>query len=289
MSDRPYPISLAELESWRLARNITSEEARKRFVQFIVLDMIARAPWVEEVAFKGGNALRYAFGNPRSTIDLDFTAMSGFPDDETVIRTRLDSALIHSMSLHSVKARSQSIHRNPKDARATHPTYDITIAYQFPGDRRFADFERASNIPTVVRVEISLNDLVCDAVPCGFGEGATHTLRVCSLEDIVAEKLRALLQQPIRNRSRPQDVYDIARTCRVEGAALDRAKVSQYLLRKSAIRGVTVARAAFDDSVRRRAMQEYGHLFEATDPHHIPFDEAWRQVLQLVHALDIPA
>jgi hypothetical protein len=38
----------------------------------------------------------------------------------------------------------------------------------------------------------------------------TGTLRIATLEDIVGEKLRAILQQPVRNHSRAQDVFDIA-------------------------------------------------------------------------------
>ena len=37
-----------------------------------------------------------------------------------------------------------------------------------------------------------------------------ETFRAYSLIDLIAEKLRALLQQEVRNRNRRQDIYDIA-------------------------------------------------------------------------------
>jgi len=288
MSDRPYPESLAEIEKWRLGRNITSEEARKRFVQYVVLDLIASADWADQVAFKGGNALRFGYGSPRSTVDLDFTAAPDFPDDASTIRSLLDSALSRGLHRHLVRARCQSIRRNPRSPQATHPTYDISVAYQLPGDRQYESFDQAVGIKTVIRLEISLNDVVCEFIPQKLSAGAAHTLRVCSLEDILAEKLRALLQQPIRNCSRPQDVYDIARIYCEDRGHLDLTKISRFLLRKAESRNIPVARSAFDQGVRRRASQEYGHLFEAQDPDQIPFDDAWLLVLELVRRLDIP-
>lgn len=50
-------------------------------------------------------------------------------------------------------------------------------------------------------------------------------LRVSTAEDIVAEKLRALLQQALRNRTRRQDLLDIAALLRA-GVPLDPARVA---------------------------------------------------------------
>ena len=61
MSTTLYPSSLAELDRWRVENSTTLDEARN--------------------------------GNPRSTIDLDFTAGDAFSDEEEEIRTRLDVAI----------------------------------------------------------------------------------------------------------------------------------------------------------------------------------------------------
>src|SRR5262245_48036666 len=94
MAAPPYPTSLAELEDWRNQAGVTLDEARKRLTQFAVLTCIgARRTLRDALVFKGGNALRFIYGNPRSTLDLDFTAAASFPDDEDQVRSLLDEAL----------------------------------------------------------------------------------------------------------------------------------------------------------------------------------------------------
>ena len=109
------------------------------------------------------------------------------------------------------------------------------------------------------------------------------------MNDIVAEKLRALLQQPLRNRSRPQDVYDVARCCRQRDEVLDLAKVSDYLTRKSAIRGIVARKSSFNSDVRDAAAGDYDSYIRAgAASDFIPFEEAWQEILCLVRTLDVP-
>src|ERR1035437_1776177 len=80
VASAPYPTSLAELQSWAKEQSAPTDEARKRFMQFVALECIAEsAPLRDSLAFKGGNALRFVYGNPRTTVDLDFSATTGFP------------------------------------------------------------------------------------------------------------------------------------------------------------------------------------------------------------------
>lgn len=292
MVGRSFPVSLAELEPWRVGNRTTSDEARKRLAQYLILEAIATAPAMNKLlTFKGGNALRFVYGNRRTTLDLDFTALTTFPDDPTAIRGMLDEALAIVSSKSSVKLRCQAVKRNPKSPAATHPTYSIKIGYQFPGDSQYGDFLASGKmVSTVVEVEISLNDIVCEITQNEYAHPFSGEIRVqvCALEDIIAEKLRALLQQPIRNRNRKQDVYDIAQMLRKNGANLSRHKIADYFVRKAGARGINVRKSAFDEDVRRRAQFEYETLFSVIDPDFIPFEDAWRRVTDLVNELDIP-
>jgi Nucleotidyl transferase AbiEii toxin, Type IV TA system len=108
-------------------------------------------------------------------------------------------------------------------------------------------------------------------------------------EDNLAEKLRALLLQPIRNRSRPQDVYDIASRFREFGGTLDLAKISEFLLKKAQARNIQPTKSSFDESVRSRAAAGYDTQIRAEAPNaFIPLEEAWPEVLGLVSRLTIP-
>jgi hypothetical protein len=77
-----YPTSRNELAAWARRNKTTVDEARRRFVQFVVLvSMSSSSAFVSRVAFKGGNALRFIHGNLRSTLDLDLSAEGDFPDN----------------------------------------------------------------------------------------------------------------------------------------------------------------------------------------------------------------
>jgi len=129
---------------------------------------------------------------------------------------------------------------------------------------------------------VSLNEGVCEDEP--IDTAGVHPLRVSSCEDIVAEKLRSLLQQPVRNRYRRQDLLDIAATCRRR--SLDTVKVADFLRRKAAARDIAVSRSAFrDPEVKRRAAQDYDGLASTTRALFVPLEEAWVALLALIDAL----
>jgi hypothetical protein len=97
-----------------------------------------------------------------------------------------------------------------------------------------------------------------------------------------------LLQQPIRKRSRPQDVFDIASMIRQAGASLDVAKISDFLVQKAAARDIQPRKDSFDDTVRALAIEGYEAQIGPNTPDFITFDEAWSLVLEFVSKLRIP-
>jgi hypothetical protein len=138
----------------------------------------------------------------------------------------------------------------------------------------------------VIRVEIGLNEPICAAEMVALDD--ERHLHVCTIEDIVAEKLRALLQQPIRNRYRRQDLLGIAVILR-RGPELDRARVADYLRRKAAARNVPVSRAAFRrPEVAERARQGYDELRSTTRALFISFAEALPILYEFTDSLDLP-
>lgn len=249
--------------------------------------MASSTALVSRVAFKGGNALRFVHGNLRSTLDLDFSAEGDFPDNSEDIKRLMDTALQTAKQRYQVKARCQSCHRMPPGLDKTRPTYRLKVCYQFPGDKYYQNFEERSGFPEVVEIEISLNDILCETDEQQLSPEA-KPLRVCTLDDIIAEKLRALLQQIPRKRSRPQDVFDIASMFRRHGGTMDLGKVSAFLVRKSEAREIVATKSSFDKSVREKAVVNYEQEIRPFTTAFIPFDEAWDDVLRLVSRLSIP-
>jgi predicted nucleotidyltransferase component of viral defense system len=271
----PFPVSLAQLEGWRSTTGATSNEARKRFAQLVVLESFAAVPALgRHLAFKGGNALRFLHGSPRSTVDLDFTVLDSLPDDGSELRQVLDVAFAVGSRRFGIAVRCQGVRRNPKRPTATRPTYSVTAGFQIPGDRHFADLAAGIRpVSDVIELELTFNDVVCETEVRSLTPGGPAALQVCTLNDIVAEKLRALLQQVPRNRRRPQDVFDIARVVR-ERLEVDPGRIASYLQRKCAGRDLIPTRAAFcNPEVAERAGTGYESELRLTQGVIPPFAE----------------
>lgn len=259
-----------------------------------VLEAFGQVPELRErFVFKGGNALRWVYEGPRASVDLDFSAVERFSaQDEAESRAMLDEvtallapALERVRPLHRFEALVVQSARVLPPNRATRqfPALEVKVGYsRQPG--------RTPPFPTAVKMEITLNEVVCE-----FGEWRSGRLRVRvgTLEEIVAEKLRALLQQERRRRFRSSDVFDIWFFSTRARSRLDPAKIAEYLLAKSEGRDSVgpVSKARFDaEEMRRRAEQDYAAVGnrllggEALPP----FEEAYAAVRELVADLAIP-
>jgi hypothetical protein len=158
-----------------------------------------------------------------------------------------------------------------------------------PGDRKNRNLLEAGGYSRHdVPVEVSSNEPIGADRDVAVGD---RSLRVGTLEDIVAEKLRAYLQQKgeIRNRNRRQNLLDIAHILQT-GAPLDLDSVSQYLLEKAWARDVPVSKAAFrDPELADCARREYDDLKATVREGFVPFEEALKSLFTLVEKLAIPA
>lgn len=291
MTDR-YPRAIGDLAAWAKANGTTVGEARLRFAQYVALCGIAGVPALRQaLVFKGGNALDFVWQPNRSTLDLDFSVdMTGarFQADVDTIRTLLGRGFGIATSRFGVAFAINSVRQQPPGADKTFVTYVARVGYGLPDERQLL-IRMANNqsSPHVVPIEISINEPIGDSTVFTIDESYAQ-LRVCTLEDIVGEKLRALLQQPIRNRYRKQDLLDIAVVVRGH-PALDRDQVAAFLRLKADARNVSVSKAAFRNPVvAERAKVDYDTLKPTTRTLFIPFDEALATVLALVDELPIP-
>jgi len=285
-----FPISIDDIKYWCRRNNFPLHEGRQRYAEYVILCCIASDTVLSKaIVLKGGNALRFFYNSPRSTLDLDFSNdAENFRDDVTFVREKLETALLRVDNRFGIKAKCQRVKRNPSREGTTRPTYEITIGYQYPDDRYYLNFDEKI-ASTVIHVEISLYDKVCESISISLASDSRGQLRVCNLEDIIGEKLRALLQQPLRERNRGQDVYDIALIFTRNRSFLDYAKIAKYLQAKAEIRDVHAKYSAFNSVVQNMAEYEYDkRIREQTGKDFIPFNEAWVLVIDLVKKLNLP-
>lgn len=292
MANDPYPRSFQGIPAWSTTTATPVQEARRRFVQFILLCGISSVRSLRDhLVFKGGNALDFVLQPNRSTIDLDFSLdMDGGQAlaDATEIRDALNVGLRQVAPVFGVALSVHSVEQQPPGADRTFITFRARIGYALPDERqlmiRMANNQKSSH---VLPIDISINEPIFDSttfkIDDRFGD-----LRISTVEDIVGEKLRSLLQQPIRNRGRKQDMLDIA-VAVDSNESIDRQDVAAALLVKAQARGAPVTRLAFHDpEVSRRAAVDYGALEGTTRTMFIPFDEALAIVLAFVDELPIP-
>jgi predicted nucleotidyltransferase component of viral defense system len=266
---------------------MTVTEAKFRFAQYGILQAVADSRTLSQIlAFKGGNALDFIWQAYRSTKDLDFSSQ-----DETLTAEKIRRYLTPSLDRVSrdmgVLYRIQTMEQQPPGSNRSFITFEGTIGYALPDQQRNRLLiQRGKSSNAVVRLDVSLNEPICRFVEVDLA--SSNPLRVCRLEDILAEKLRALLQQPLRNRFRPQDVLDICVVVQ-RNPELNLSLLAECLLEKATARNVPVSRAAFhQEEIRRRAFEGYDGLRETTRGPFVEFDEAFAIVLDLVHRLPLP-
>lgn len=287
-----YPRSMADLASWADSNGVTATEARLRFAQYAALCGIASVtPLRESLVFKGGNALDFVWQPNRSTVDLDFSLdMDGaqFDPKPEIIRGLLQRGFGVASQRFGIVFAVHRVEQQPRGEEKTFVTYTARVGYALPDETKLLTRIAGGQASThVLPIEISLNEPIGASIRVNIDRDL-RPLRVSTIEDIVGEKLRSLLQQPIRNRNRRQDVLDIAVTVQMN-PHLDRAKIAAFLLAKANARNVEVSKAAFRNTeVADRARVGYDALKRTTRTLFIPFEEAFALVLALSDELPIP-
>lgn len=287
-----FPTRVGVVDEWATRFGLSVAEARRRLAQGMLLAGIVQDERLSQhLVFKGGNALDFVWLPNRSTTDLDFSVpfrlgVNQFTEDE--LSTTFQEICDVASHVSGGYFKLNSIRQEPPGADRSFAALSVRIAYALSDELRLA--ERLRNGGTgnqVLDLEISSNESICATQPIQIA-GTGSSLLTATVDDIVAEKLRAILQQTIRNRSRRQDVLDIA-VIQTSGPGCNVTLVSQFLLTKCLARSVTCSKAAFRNAqVRERARIGYDDLATTTRRTFIQFDLAWNQVQSLVDQLDIP-
>lgn len=292
MATDAFPAGFPGLTRWAKSRGMPANEARRRYAQFVVLAAVANSPSLGEmVVFKGGNALDFVLLPNRSTLDLDFT-LDQVPGAPRVLAEEIERRIGSGCRLIAARMSMalvvQRVRQNPPGPDRTFVTFAVNVGYALPDQPAVIErARRGVRIAQTIDVDISINEPICATTHLSLGAGFSE-IRISTIEEIVSEKLRALLQQPIRRRERPQDLLDIAVALRSDNPP-DPVTVARFLLVKAAARGVPVSRAAFRDAELARLTHEgYDDLAATTRVLFVPFAEALADVLAFVEALPIP-
>ncbi|PYR98379.1 MAG: hypothetical protein DMG16_20950 [Acidobacteria bacterium] len=230
------------------------QEARKRLgVPWEILERDYLLSWIlagiaqhdslrDKLVFKGGTALKKCyFGEYRFSEDLDFSLLQGAPAAEAMeraIRETCDTAakLLDEYAPVEISCeRYREKEPHPGDQEA------FTIRARFPWQKQTL---------TRVMIETTADEKVLKPAAKRkllheYGEPVDAQVLVYTIDEIVAEKLRAILQHIEKlekrgwSRSRARDYYDLWRILAAYKEHLDLAGFASLLREKCAIRSVT--------------------------------------------------
>lgn len=245
----------------------------------------------ETLVFKGGTALKKCyFGDYRFSEDLDYTAIGSIPTGAALASAVQEACAAAVKLLNPYAPVEITCERHIEREPHPHGQEAFDIRARFPWHRR----------PQVkVMVEISMNERLLKppvrrSVLHDYGEPFDIRVPVYSLEEIVAEKLRAILQH-LRAlerrgwvRSRARDFYDLWRILSAYRDQLNLADFPTFLREKCAIREVTFSGpdSFFPDAmlpvVEKTWVQWLGPLVSNLPPYRTVIEKLRPQVAALL-------
>jgi hypothetical protein len=146
-----------------------------------------------------------------------------------------------------------------------------------PGYRDQVDWIRGNLI-----IDIGRCNILTDCCPLHIPDSQLH-IKVCTLEDIIAQKLGAILQ-PSPKHNGEQDLFDIAWALTSE-RPLNWQRLKELAHGKAKRRGCKVESASYDSDVQARLRSNYGVLQPTLTTNFIAFDDAISLLLDLVERI----
>lgn len=278
------------IEQW--VAEATADRVTFRQAVHIVLQAIAESEYLQpRMIMKGGILLGLRYKSSRFTEDIDFsTAMRLADIDADTLRHELDEALlIASAELpYQVSCAVQGLSIRPRDAKsATFPAFNLKIGYARNGKDGEMRRLKAGQAPRTVQIDYSLNERSFNVDHITMADD--NNLLAYSFTDLVAEKIRSVMQQVVRDRSRRQDIYDLnLLLSTVETDSKDRFLILTSLLEKSVgrleagfVHPDTLGRA----DIRERSLRDYA-LLESEVAGDLPdFDSSYDAIEAFYRAL----
>lgn len=270
-----------DIERWVEA--IPEQRPFRRAVHTILIAIAGNPDLQTNMIMKGGILLALNYESTRFTKDVDFSTTTKTKDfDLDRFKKSFESALLITVEKldYGLDCRVQSFRQHPPGDDKKFPTIQMTVGYADKSDTNAHRRLIAKKSPQVVRIDYSLNE------PIGkvelFEVNNDLTIQIYNFEELVAEKFRALLQQEVRNRIRPQDIYDLHFLLTdhpLKDDNITKISVLKSLKIKSAARDLLVEKASMrNPEIIRRSEADYRHLNSQIENPLPPFDEIYATV-----------
>ncbi len=233
-------------------------------LSYILAGIAKQQQLAHSLVFKGGTALKKIFfGDYRFSVDLDFSTLNA-PKNKALEDALQAAVEISSKLLSDYGPFEVQLTRYPE--REPHPTGQeaFNIKVKFPWHR---------SALCTIKIEITHDEPVILApeykpIIHGYEEALYSTVACYHIEEIIAEKLRALLQTHKKlvtrgwNRPRARDYYDLWSVLKNYSFAVEKARLIEMLDKKCQHRDVSYQ--TIDDFFTPELTKEAHHHWQAT-------------------------
>ncbi|HEU5425188.1 MAG TPA: nucleotidyl transferase AbiEii/AbiGii toxin family protein [Nitrolancea sp.] len=279
-------ITTDEIHQQARQLNITPAAVQRDYVLgWLIFGVFARSALGRHLILKGGNALRKAyFANTRFSDDLDFTTQENL-DPETLAR-ELD-LVCQFVQEHTGVAFDLEQNRVEEGRFITKEKRVYKVRLYFRG---FA--EHFEHLTLRVNVDITQNDRLSLPAqmralihPYSDGDDCRTELRCVQLEEVLADKLKCLLQ-----RRRSHDLYDLVHALFINTkVAIDRKAIIETFLGKTIFKPSPPALRDLLLEVPFEVFRDYWRkAIACPEGSHLPFDSAVDHFRQEIPALFAP-
>jgi predicted nucleotidyltransferase component of viral defense system len=280
-----------QLSTWIEAGKDNPQEHQRRQIIEIVLTAIGSSKELQSILFlKGGALLNIAYQSPRATVDVDFTTTERPDGFAEFLKAKLDT----EMRLAAVRlgypellCRIQSWEMRPPldNEHATRPTLRVKIGHAKEGTHQAKQLELRI-AAEVLRLDISFNEPIINSEEIFLIE-ENVSIQSYGYYEVVAEKLRAIVGQAVRNRQRGQDIFDVARLIRtMNPTQADKISILSILLMKALAQQLEVSKDSMSDpKIKIMAKSRYENLILELDSEELDFENDFLVVQDFYRSL----
>lgn len=262
---------MKNIEEWIDRAENDDEKKFRQAIHLILLAVSRDKVLSQNLVIKGGIVLSLAYGSERYTTDLDLSALDNMEvlsKEELELKLGRQITAVVALSDYNLKLLVHSIKYQPKNpSKVTFPAYKARIGYADSTNQnaiKRLDNKQSSNI---VELDISFNESVSVSDTENFKLTDQLNVLCYSLEQLVAEKYRSILQQVVRTRSRRQDVFDIHYLLNQEASLLysneTKKTVLDKLIKCSERKGIEEYLNQFgmrDEEIKRLSLEDFHTL-----------------------------
>lgn len=262
---------MKNIEEW-IDRAENDDEKKFRQAIHLILLAISRDRFLSKnLVIKGGIVLSLAYGSERYTTDLDLSSldnMEALNKEDLELKLSKQIKAVVALSDYNLKLLVHSIKYMPKDpSKVKFPAYKARIGYADSTNKNAIKRLDNKQSPHIIELDISFNESVSVSDTENFKLTDRLNVLCYSLEQLIAEKYRSILQQIVRTRSRRQDVFDIHYLLNQEASLLysneTKKTVLDKLIKCSERKGIEEYLNQFgmrDEEIKRLSLEDFHTL-----------------------------